>query len=73
MIHSSAKESQEERKNYKHNYQELPNIIQEYGIFDQDKFLEFAKSFDVDHDYYFNKEELIDAAKQYLKQGLNTP
>ena len=71
-IDPSSLQSQYDNKNYSENYRELPIIIQENGILNEEKFLEFAKQFDVDHDHYLNKEELTDAAKKYIETGLNT-
>ena len=50
----------------------INNVLDTYNIHDREAFIKFAEQFDHDNDVYLNKEELVEAATEYVKRGLNT-
>ena len=49
----------------------INNVIDTHNIHDREAFIKFAEQFDHDNDVYLNKEELVEAATEYVKRGLN--
>jgi hypothetical protein len=49
----------------------INNVIDTHNIHDRESFIKFAEQFDHDNDVYLNKEELLEAATEYVKRGLN--
>jgi len=50
----------------------INNVLDTHNIYDREAFIKFAEQFDHDNDVYLNKEELVEAATEYVKRGLNT-
>ena len=46
----------------------INNVLDTYNIHDREAFIKFAEQFDHDNDVYLNKEELVEAATEYVKR-----